>query len=66
MVAECRGYDSAAALRGTRETPTLISATNTVTKAEYDAVLEYACALEADNAELKSGRGDNVARISTL
>ena len=41
------GYESAAALRGTRETPMLNSAPITVTRAEYDAVSEYACALEA-------------------
>ena len=35
-------------------------------KAEYDAVSDYACAPEAENAELKSGRGNNVTTISTL
>ena len=53
-------------LRGTRETPALISAPSTVTRAEYDAVLEYACALKADNEELKSGGGDDVTTISPL
>ena len=66
MSAKHGGYESAAALHGTRETPALISAPSTVTREEYDAVSEYACALEVENAELKSGRGDNVARISTL
>ena len=66
-VAEKRGgYESAADLRGTRETPALISALYTVTRAEYDAILEYACALEAENAELKSVGGDNVTTINTL
>ena len=37
-----------------------------MTKAEYDTVLEYSCALEAENAELKSGGGDNVTTIGTL
>ena len=66
MAAKPGGYESAAALRRTRETPALISALSTVTKAEYDAVLEYACALEADNAELKYGGGDDVTTVSTL
>ena len=66
MAAKRGGYDSAAALRGTKETPALISAPSTVTTTEYDAVLEYACALEAENAELKSGGGDNVTMIRTL
>ena len=52
------GYESSAALRRIRETPTLISVSRTVTRTEYDAVLEYACDLEAGNAELKSGGGD--------
>ena len=42
MAAKRRGYDSSAALRGTRETPVLNSAPSTVTRAEYDAVSEYA------------------------
>ena len=66
MAAKCRGYELDVAQRGTRETRALNSAPSTVTRAEYDAVSEYACALEVENAELKSGRGDNVARISTL
>ena len=41
------GYESAAALRGTRETPVLNSAPSAVTRVEYDAVSEYACALKA-------------------
>ena len=49
-----------------KKNPALISAPSTVTKAEYDAVSDYACALEAENAELKSGGGDNVTTISTL
>ena len=60
------GYESATALRGTRANPAPISAPGTVTKAEYDAVSEYACALEAENTELKSGGGDNVTTVSTL
>ena len=66
MTVRCGGYESFADLRKTRETPTLISATSTVTRAEYDAVSEYACLLEAENAELKSGEGDDVTTISTL
>ena len=66
MVAERGGYESAAALRGTRETTTVYSARFTVTRAEYDSVLEYACALEAENAELKSGGEDDMTTISNL
>ena len=66
MAAKRGEYEFAAALSGTKETPALISAPSTVTKAEYDAVSEYACALEAENAELKSGGGDDMTRISTL
>ena len=35
-------------------------------RAEYDDVSEYACALKAKNAELKSGGGNDVATVSTL
>ena len=41
MAANLGGYESTAALRGTRETLALISLPITVTKAEYDAVSEY-------------------------
>ena len=60
------GYKSAAAMRGTRATPTPFSATEKVTWEEYDAVSEYACALKAESAELKSGGGDDVTTVSTL
>ena len=66
MAAKRGGYESAAEMRGTRATPAPFSATGTVTRAEYDAVSEYACDLEAENAELKSGRGENVTAVSTL
>ena len=66
MAANRGGYESSAALHGTRETPALISAPSTVTKAEYYAVSEYACVLKAENAELKSGVGDDVMTINTL
>ena len=66
MTAKLGGYELAAAMRGTRATPTPFSAPGTVTRVEYDAVSEYACALEAENTELKSGRGNDVATVSTL
>ena len=66
MTAKRRGYELAAAMRGTRATPAPISAPGTVTREKYDAVSEYACALKAENAELKSGGGDNVTTVSTL
>ena len=60
------GYELAAALCGTRETHAPILAEGTVTRAENNAVLDYACALEAETAELKSGGGDDVTTVSTL
>ena len=66
MAAKRGGYESAAAMRGTRATPAPISAPGTVTRAECDAVSEYACALEAENAEPKYGGGDDVTTVSTL
>ena len=66
MAAKRGGYESAAVMRGTRETPALIAALRKVTRAEYDTVSEYACALKADNAELKYGGGDDMSTISTL
>ena len=53
-------------MRRKRATPAPFSALGTVTRAEYDAVSEYACALEAENAELKSGGGNDVTTVSTL
>ena len=66
MAAKRGGYESAAAMRGTRATPAPFSAPGTMIRSEYDAVSEYACALEAENAELKSGGGDDVTTVSTL
>ena len=47
MAAKRGGYESAAALRGARETPTLYSEPSAVTRSEYNAVSEYACAIKA-------------------
>ena len=66
MTAKRGGYESAAALCGTRETHTPILEEGTVTRAENDAVLEYACALEEESAELKSGGGYDFTTVSTL
>ena len=66
MAAKHGGYESAAAMRGTRATPTPFSAPGTVTRAEYYSVSEYTCALKAENAELKSGGGDDVTAVSSL
>ena len=66
MAAKRGGYKSAAALRETRETPALNPAPSKVTRAEYNTILEYACALEAENAELKSGGGDDMTTISNV
>ena len=38
----------------------------TVTREEYDAVSDYACALEAENAELKSAGSNEGMIVSTL
>ena len=66
MAAKHGGYNSTADLCGTRETPALIPALSTVTKAEYDSVSDYACTLKVENAELKPGGGDYLTTISTL
>ena len=66
MASKLGGYKSDAELRGTRENPAFYSAPITVTRAEYDAVLEYTCALKAENAELKSGGGDDITTIRNL
>ena len=66
MAEKSGGYESVVALLGTRETPALISAPSIVTRSEYDAFLEYTCALKTENAELKSDGGDDVTTISTL
>ena len=46
IAAKRGGYEAAAAMRGTRATPAPFSAPGTVTRAEYDAVSEYACSLK--------------------
>ena len=66
MAAKRGGYKSATKMRGTRAIPAPFSALGTVTRAEYDSVSEYACALKAENTELKSGGGDNITTVSTL
>ena len=60
------GYESAAAMCGTRATPAPISVPGTVTRVECNAISEYACALEAENASLKSGRSEEGTIVSTL
>ena len=66
MAAKRGGYESVVVIRGTRAIPSPFSAPGTVTRAEYDDVSEYACALEAENVEMKSGGGDNVTIVSTI
>ena len=66
MAAKRGRYKSPTALCGTREAPAPISAPVTVTRAEYDAVFEYVCDLEAENAEQKLCGGDDVTTVSTL
>ena len=62
------GYEFAAALRaGT--TSNLVapqSSVTSVSRADYDAVAEYAAALEAENLELRSVKADGVLTISIL
>ena len=56
MAAKCGSYESAAALRA-RRAHTPPPAPPAAPTAEYDALVEYAMALEAENLELKSVGG---------
>ena len=65
MAAKRGGYESAAEMQVTGHQE-WVQRPGTVTRAEYDAISEYACALEAENASLKSGRSNEVTIVSTL
>ena len=65
MAAKRGGYESAAEMRVTGRQE-WVQRPGTVTREEYDVVSEYACALEAENASLKSGGSDKVTITSTL
>ena len=68
MAAKRGGYKSAAALRAgamiNPEAPA--SSTTSVSRANYNAVEEYAAALEAENLELRSVEADGASTISSL
>ena len=65
MAAKCGGYESAVELHaGIAHTPPHVPpAAPTV---EYDALVEYATALDAKNLELKSVGGGDVSAVSNL
>ena len=60
MAAKRGGYKSAAALRAgaTAKSEAPASSATSVSRANYDAVAEYAAALEAENLELRSVEAD--------
>ena len=76
MAAKRGGYESAAALRAqaagsTRLTqaagaPKPTTSGAHVSAAEFEVVAEYATALEAENLELKSARGNDASVVSSL
>ena len=68
MAAKRGGYESATALRaGSTANPEApASSATSVTSANYDAVAEYAAALEAENLELRSVEADGGSTICSL
>ena len=68
MAAKRGGYKSVAALRAgtTTNSEAPASSATTVSRANYDAVVEYAVALEAENLELRSVKADGASTISSL
>ena len=68
MAAKRGGYESAAALRAgaTANPEAPASSVTIVSRADYDAVVEYSAALEAENLELKSVEGDGASTFSSL
>ena len=68
MAAKRGGYESAAALRAgtTANSEAPASIATSVSRAKYNAVVEYAAALEAENLELRSVEADGASTISSL
>ena len=68
MAAKRGGYESAAVLRDgtTSKSVAPDSSATSVSWADYDAVAEYAAALEAENLELRSVEADGASTISSL
>ena len=62
------GYESAASLRAgaTANPEAPASSATSVSRADYDAVAEYAAALKADNLELRSIEADGASTIGSL
>ena len=65
MAAKRGGYESAAEMQVTGRQEWL-QRPGTVTRAEYNAISEYACTLDAENASLKSGGSNEGTIVSTL
>ena len=68
MAAKRGGYESAAALRAgaTANPEAPASSVTIVSRADYDAVVEYSAALEAENLELRSVEIIGASTISSL
>ena len=68
MAAKRGGYEYTAALRAgaTANPEAPASSVTSVSRANYDAVAEYAAALEAKNLELRSVNADKALTISSL
>ena len=68
MAAKRGGYESAAALRSgaTANPEAPASSATSMSRADYDAVAEYAVALEAENLKLRSVEADGASTISSL
>ena len=68
MVEKRGGYESAAALRARTMSKSVApdSSATSVSRADYDAVAEYATALEAENLKLISVEADGASTISSL
>ena len=68
MAAKRSGYKSAAALRAgaTANPEAPASSATSVSRADYNAVAEYAAALEAKNLELRSVEADGATKIRNL
>ena len=68
MAAKRGGYEATAALRAgtTSNSVAPDSRAASMSRADYDAVAEYAAALEAENLELRSVEADGASTISSL
>ena len=68
MAAKRGGYEYVTALRAvtTANSEAPASSATSMSRADYDAVAEYAAALEAENLEFRSVEADRASTISSL